>query len=340
MELCFSSKRSSTMHSHITFYLNAMLIRVSDSGQHSHLKNISLNGAATQLLLGSDSRIQLQSISHYLVLLGFFELDLPEKTSFDMIIEQSSFLMFIMLNGESTLHNEFGDLISESKGNSCTLCFLSAGHYTWEFKSPKHKMIILNFNPDYFIDRCKEIPQFKGMTDAHQSGDIPYILLPHCKITTSIFNLFKKYFKHINSGTLSQFTAIESISTNCLAKYEQALINERYTTNALNKKKKAEIISFIHQHYTEKIVENQLTMASMFNISISTLDRLLKKTIKMTLRQYVIKLRMDEAMLQITTSQIAIKDIAANIGYPDPLHFSRLFKNHFSLAPSDVKRNH
>ncbi|WP_349786700.1 AraC family transcriptional regulator [Pedobacter sp. ASV1-7] len=317
-----------------------MLIRISDSGQHSHFANIPLNGATIQFLLGTNSRICLQSINHYLVRLDFFKLDLPNRTSFEMIIEQSSFLMLIMLKGESTLYNEFGDLVSETKGNSCTLCFLNAGHYTWEFKSPKHKMILLNFNPDYFIERSKETPQFKGMTDAHQSGDIPYILLPHCKIATSIFNLFKKYFKYINSGTLTQFTAIESISTNCLAKYEQALINERYTTNALNKTKIAEIISFIRQHYTEKIVENQLTMASMFNISISTLDRLLKKTIKMTLRQYVIKLRMDEAMVQITTSQIAIKDIAANIGYPDPLHFSRLFKNHFDLAPSDVRRNH
>lgn len=327
------------MLSQITFYLTALLIRIKDFGQRSHFMNIPLNGAAIQLLLGIDARIQLQSISHYLVRLDFFELDLPDKMNFDMIIEQSSFLMFIMLNGESTLYNEFGDLVSESKGNSCTLCFLSAGQYTWEFKSPKHTMILLNFNQEYFIDRCKEIPQFKEMTDARQSGDIPYIVLPHCKIATSIFNLFKKYFNHINSGKLTQFTAINNISRDCLDKYQQALINEKYTTNAFNKTKKAAIISFIHQHYTEKIVENQRAVASMFNISISTLNRLLKKTIKMTLRQYVIKLRMDEAMVQIKTTQLAIKDIAANIGYPDPLHFSRLFKNYFDISPSDVKRN-
>ncbi|MNL38010.1 Regulatory protein SoxS [compost metagenome] len=58
----------------------------------------------------------------------------------------------------------------------------------------------------------------------------------------------------------------------------------------------------------------------------------------MTLHQYVTKLRMDEAMRQITTTQVAIKDIAASIGYPDPFHFSRIFKNHFDMPPSDVKR--
>jgi AraC-like DNA-binding protein len=327
------------MHSHITFYLTATLIRISDSDQHSHFKNIPLSGAAIQLLMGNNSRILLQSISHYLVRLDFFKLDLPEKTSFDMIIEQSSFLMFIMLKGESILYNEFGDLVSESKGKSCTLCFLSAGHYTWEFISRKHKMIILNFNQDYFINRCKEIPQFQELTDAHQSAEIPFFTLPHCKIATSIFNLLKKHFNHINSGKLTQFTAINHISTDCLDKYQQALINENYDTNTLDKTKIADIISFIHQHYTEKIVENQVKVARMFNMSKTNFNRLMISTIKMTLRQYVLKLRMDKAMVQITTTQIAIKDIAANMGYSDPFHFSRVFKDHFDIPPSDVKRN-
>jgi AraC-like DNA-binding protein len=164
-------------------------------------------------------------------------------------------------------------------------------------------------------------------------------VLPHCKITTSIYNLFKKYFNHINSGTLTQFTAINNISTDCLDKYQEALIHENYDTNTLDKRKIAEIISFIHQHYTEKIVKSQHTVASMFNISITVLNRLLKKSIKMTLQQYVLKLRMDEAMVQITTTQIAIKDIAVNAGYPDPFHFSKAFKNYFDIPPSDVKRN-
>jgi AraC-like DNA-binding protein len=326
------------MHSHIKFYLTALLIRIYNSDQYPNFKDIPLNGAGVQLLLGNDSRISLQSISHYLVRLDFFKIDLLKETSFDMIIEQSSFLMFIMLKGESALYNEFGELISESKGNSCTLCFLSAGHYTWEFVSQKHKMIILNFNQDYFTNRCKEIPQFKGLTDAYRSGEIPCLVLPHCKITTSIYNLFKKYFNHINSGTLTQFTAINNISTDCLDKYQEALIHENYDSNTLDKTKIAEIISFIHQHYKEKTVESQLTVAAIFNVSISSLNRLFKKAIKMTLHQYVTKLRMDEAMRQITTTQVAIKDIAASIGYPDPFHFSRIFKNHFDMPPSDVKR--
>jgi AraC-like DNA-binding protein len=55
---------------------------------------------------------------------------------------------------------------------------------------------------------------------------------------------------------------------------------------------------------------------------------------------FVIHLRLQEACRLLATSDRKLDDIAPAVGYDDPFYFSRLFKKHIGLSPSNYRREY
>ena len=55
---------------------------------------------------------------------------------------------------------------------------------------------------------------------------------------------------------------------------------------------------------------------------------------------FIIHLRLQEACRALATTERKLEDIAASVGYDDPFYFSRLFKKHLGVAPSDYRREY
>ena len=46
---------------------------------------------------------------------------------------------------------------------------------------------------------------------------------------------------------------------------------------------------------------------------------------------------MQKAKKLLLDSQLSIKEIAARVGYPDPFHFSKSFKNAVGMSPAQYR---
>ena len=55
---------------------------------------------------------------------------------------------------------------------------------------------------------------------------------------------------------------------------------------------------------------------------------------------YRVELRMARARELLCTSDFIVKEIASQVGYNDALYFSRVFKSHFGVSPSEMIRRH
>jgi AraC-like DNA-binding protein len=55
-------------------------------------------------------------------------------------------------------------------------------------------------------------------------------------------------------------------------------------------------------------------------------------------RQYVIRCRLEAAARRLREGELALKEIAEKIGYPDIYYFSRLFRKHFGVPPGKYRR--
>ena len=102
--------------------------------------------------------------------------------------------------------------------------------------------------------------------------------------------------------------------------------------------RKLSLIKPAIKHLEEHIFSPELKLEELHKlcgISSVYLRQLFARQTGMSPREYVSAKRMAKAREMIWESPArAIKDVAAAVGYTDPLYFSRIYKKHYSLPPS------
>jgi len=95
--------------------------------------------------------------------------------------------------------------------------------------------------------------------------------------------------------------------------------------------------AFIHTHYMESLTLSKL--AEHCGMSAKSFSYLFNKYIGVSPIDYLIQHRMKRARELLMMSHYSIKQVAASVGYEDALYFSRLYKKHYGVAPSQSTRN-
>ena len=78
-------------------------------------------------------------------------------------------------------------------------------------------------------------------------------------------------------------------------------------------------------------------LARLANLSASHFAATFKRQTGHAVLDYFIRLRMQRAAHLLDTTQAAVKTIAAEIGYEDPLYFSRAFRKVHDLSPAQYR---
>ena len=97
-------------------------------------------------------------------------------------------------------------------------------------------------------------------------------------------------------------------------------------------------IEFMAQHLNRPM--QVTTLATRANISSSHYFTLFKRLIGRSPMDYFTRLRMRRACELLKKTSMSIKEIAAEMGYRDPLYFSRVFKSVNRIAPSSYRAAH
>lgn len=93
-------------------------------------------------------------------------------------------------------------------------------------------------------------------------------------------------------------------------------------------------LDYIKKHFTEPI--RLETIARSVPVSVSYLNKLFQKTLHTAPMQYVIYLRLKKAVsIFDNTPSISVRETAFRCGYSDPYHFSRLFRKHVGVTPTE-----
>lgn len=93
---------------------------------------------------------------------------------------------------------------------------------------------------------------------------------------------------------------------------------------------------YIHDHYMEPLSVKQL--AALHHVNENHLFYIFQKYAGMGAGEYLLNYRLNRARALLVTSDTPIREIAAQVGYPDPLHFSRMFKKYFGVPPSKLRK--
>jgi len=90
-------------------------------------------------------------------------------------------------------------------------------------------------------------------------------------------------------------------------------------------------VNYIHNHYQESL-EREL-LARKVSLSGSYFSILFKKYVGCSPIQYITRVRLDKAMQLLRGSNKSIAVVALEVGYRDPLYFSRVFTREIGVTP-------
>ncbi len=97
-----------------------------------------------------------------------------------------------------------------------------------------------------------------------------------------------------------------------------------------------QIVSYLEDHYNEKISLDQIA-ANMY-FSPYYISKIFKSETGDTLIRHLINIRLERAKELLEQGQTSsIQEVAAAVGYEDAYHFSKLFKKRYGISPSQAK---
>ncbi len=96
-------------------------------------------------------------------------------------------------------------------------------------------------------------------------------------------------------------------------------------------------LTHIHKNYQEPVSIGDLT--NLLGISQPYLFRIFKAAIGKSPKQYLSDYRLHAAKKLLKETSLTVTQVAASVGYPDPLSFSKFFKKKQGISPEKFRQN-
>ncbi|MBN2263170.1 MAG: helix-turn-helix transcriptional regulator [Prolixibacteraceae bacterium] len=96
------------------------------------------------------------------------------------------------------------------------------------------------------------------------------------------------------------------------------------------------IIDYIDRNYWKDLTNNSLGL--MVNMATNSFLRLFKQSMGHTIQQYIQKVRINKAILQMHNASESIESIAEKCGFSDRHHFSKVFKKETGMPPAAYRQ--
>ncbi|ATH58991.1 MULTISPECIES: AraC family transcriptional regulator [Staphylococcus] len=172
-----------------------------------------------------------------------------------------------------------------------------------------------------YLQRCHIVDKHVIMNQ--ETSEISHTIQKICNLSKSIDTnnsndiLIMQYLYDLAYKLQKQFPKIFSVNVD--------IINEDIQ-NA---------VTYINANYQNNIMI--VDVADYVNVTRSHLFRLFKKNLNCSPKAYLTYIRMYHASQLLIHSNILINEIARQVGYKDPLLFSKSFTKHFKISASEYR---
>lgn len=96
-------------------------------------------------------------------------------------------------------------------------------------------------------------------------------------------------------------------------------------------------LEHLRTHFTDPDLSVE-ALATLSGMSRRYFDKLFRETMGLSPRDYLIRLKIDLAKELLRSERFTAGEVALTVGYADPYHFSKIFKQKTGRTPTEYKR--
>lgn len=98
---------------------------------------------------------------------------------------------------------------------------------------------------------------------------------------------------------------------------------------------KIDLMDFMEQNYMDDLSLEE--MASYTGRSLSTFKRDFRKYSELTPQRWIIRRRLEAACELLRTSQLKVSEVCGKVGFKNLSHFSKIYKERYGMAPTEMR---
>ena len=192
---------------------------------------------------------------------------------------------------------------------------------------------LLSHVKEYYPNiRCVILTGFSEFSYAKKAvsfGVVEYLLKPID--VNELASLLGKLRQQVNAS--NDYYHQQDSST------KEAIPMKKYVSSKVERKKLLlKIEKYLRDNYDQPISTKQL--GETFGLVPSYLSKLYRNHYGLSPKDFVTQLRIQRAKTLIRESdEFFVRDVAALVGYDDPLHFSKLFRKATGYSPSEYRHS-
>lgn len=219
---------------------------------------------------------------------------------------------------------------------------------SFQYKSKDELMNITKYDEAYDLNEIKQNWLssnwiYEDFVFENMLQELKDIQLPSIRMTRLFFSLTDEW-NRMYSKLLANSIVMED-SFAYYSKFVEWLIETRDTIREANTKPQFSIeiqssiamaTSMAQQTFNEPLTASE--MAKSVNMSLSYFSQCFKQIVGKTYTDYLRDVRMDRAKMYLLNTSKTIQWIAEEVGYNDEKYFSRLFKEHIGILPSEFRQ--
>lgn len=158
----------------------------------------------------------------------------------------------------------------------------------------------------------------------------------YCGTSSTYAYLFKEMINELQNCKVNYQELLEMYLRQVFLLIQRSREAEKPTVSSYIQEEMEFARRYFNEHYNEAI--NIEEFAQSRGMSISWFLRNFKQVAKQTPMQYILNIRMNNAVSLLETTDYNVAEISAIIGYDNPLYFSRIFKKQRGVSPSDYRK--
>jgi len=204
------------------------------------------------------------------------------------------------------------------------------------------KLRCLCFHHDFFCVRVQRDEVYCDGIVFNRLTGLPIVNFP-ADVRSTIILRFKEISSLLENPTLlSSERAVNALRDILLLTAEHKIIGmELNDTDTVNMQPLSPLV-LKFQHLVEEIYRSRYDVSyygEQLNVSPATLNRHVKAELGQSVTEVVNERLAIAARAELRSGNRSIKEVAFDLGFDDPLYFSRFFKKHFGMSPSHYFEN-